>query len=254
MKNIVFMVNIKDPEKSTRVTPYQISIDSWKNWAKNNNSEVFVLEDRIYPKEQMNPNWHKLFVFDLLEANNIKYDQIMIVDADTIIHPNAPNVFNQTEYKFCAIHNDGSYDWVCRSMENYSKYLFNNYKFPIWEYINSGVLIMNKKHRFFYKKIIKYYLDNIQNILNMQKTFGVGTDQPIINFFMHIENIKFKILPYKWNMQEMNKKEILGDDMLFTKLGWVYHYNGIPGGDNSTYHWMKKTEEYFNKLKNNNNE
>ena len=72
-KNIIFIVNIKDPEKSTRVTPYQISINSWKNWAKNNNSEVFVLEDRIYPKEQMNPNWHKILVFDLLENENIDY-------------------------------------------------------------------------------------------------------------------------------------------------------------------------------------
>lgn len=247
-KNIIFIVNIKDQERSTRVTPYQISIDSWKVWAKHNNSEVFVLEDRIYPKEQMNPNWHKLFVFDLLEANAIEYDQIMIVDADTIIHPDAPDVFKLTEHKFCAVHNEGSYDWICRSMENYSKHMFGGYTFPIWEYINSGVLIMNKKHKDFYKKIVNYYLANVDNILTLQKTYGVGTDQPIINFFMHMEGIDFKLLPYEWNMQEMNKKEIVGEDMLFTKLGWIYHYNGLPGGDDSTYAWMKKTEEYFKSL------
>tara|TARA_R110000868_G_scaffold345426_1_gene606542 strand:+ start:5855 stop:6610 length:756 start_codon:yes stop_codon:yes gene_type:complete len=248
-KNIIFIVNIKDQHISTRSTPYQFSVDSWNIWAKKNNCEVVVLEERIYPKEVMNANWHKLFVFDLLEANDIEYDQVMVVDADTIIHPNAPNVFEQTEHKFCAVHNEGSYDWICRSMENYSKHLFDGYIFPIWEYINSGVLIMNKDHKQFYKKIVDYYLANVDNILTLQKTYGVGTDQPVINFFMHMERIDFKLLPYEWNMQAMNKKEILGDDMLFTKLGWIYHYNGIPGGDESTYIWMKKTDDYFKQLK-----
>ena len=48
-------------------------------------------------------------------------------------------------------------------------------------------------------------------------------------------------------MQDMVRKEILHDDMLFTKIGWVYHYNAIPNNVDSqlTTYWMKKTYEYF---------
>jgi len=61
--NIVFTVNIKNPDKPNRSTPYDLSIKSWKDWASKNDCEVFVLDQWIY--EEMNPNWHKLLVFDL---------------------------------------------------------------------------------------------------------------------------------------------------------------------------------------------
>ena len=60
-------------------------------------------------------------------------------------------------------------------------------------------------------------------------------------------NIDLKLLPYEFNMCDMNRKELFGDDLLFTKWGWVYQYNSIPNNkdDKLTYYWMKKTYEYF---------
>tara|TARA_A100000164_G_C21926461_1_gene783344 strand:- start:1787 stop:2539 length:753 start_codon:yes stop_codon:yes gene_type:complete len=247
MSNVVFMVNIKNDDNPTRVTPYEYSINSWKKWCDKNDSELFVLDQYIHEPNYSRPNWYKLYVFDLLEANEIDYDQILVVDSDTIVHPDCPNFFELSENKFCAVHNDGSYDWVCRSLENYSKHLFDGFTFPLWEYFNSGFLIMNKSHRDFYKKIIKFYLENRDFIVKLQDTFGVGTDQPVINFFVHKENIDLKLLPYRFNMQDMFRKEILGGDMLFTKVGWVYHFNAIPNNVDSklTVEWMKRTYEYF---------
>ena len=108
MKNVVFIVNLKDVKKPNRSNPYQYSINSWKSWCDKNNCELMVLEDRIYEENFMNANWHKLFIFKLLD---IKYDQVLIADADTIIHPNAPNVFEQTNHQFSVVHNYGSYDF-----------------------------------------------------------------------------------------------------------------------------------------------
>ena len=45
---------------------------------------------------------------------------------------------------------------------------------------------------------------------------------------VHRNNIDLKLLPYEFNMNDMNRKEILADDMLFTKCGWIYQYNAIP--------------------------
>ncbi len=247
MKNVIFMVNIKSNKKLNRTTPYEYSIKSWKKWADKNNCELFVLDEWVYDESIINPNWHKLLVFDLLENNEIDYNQILVVDSDTIPHPNCPNFFDMSENKLCGVHNDGSYDWVCRSIENYSKHIFDGFTFPIWEYINSGFLIINKNHKKLYQNIMKFYLENNENIRILQESFGVGTDQPVINFFIQKEKIDMKLLSYKFNMQDMFRKEILTDDLLFTKLGWVYHFNAIPNNVDSqlTIHWMKKT---YNKL------
>ena len=247
MSNIIFMTNIENQSKKDRVKPYKYSVSSWKQWASKNDCEFFMLENYIFEPDYMKPNWYKLYVFELLENQNVDYDQILVVDGDTIVHPECPNFFELSDNKFSAVHCDGSYDWTCRSMENYSKYLFDGFTFSIWEYINSGFLIMNESHKKLYKKILDFYFANRDSIVKVQDTFGVGTDQPVINFFLQKENIDLKLLPYIYNMQDMNRKEILGEDMLFTKCGWVYHYNAIPNNVDSelTVYWMKKTYEYL---------
>jgi len=245
-KNIVFIVNIQESDRSNS---YQYSIDSWKYWCKKNDCELFLLTERIYEKNIMNPNWHKLFVFDLLEANNIDYDQVLTVDADTIVHPDCPNFFNNTEHKYCAVHNEGCYDWVIRSIENYSKYLFDGLVFPFWEYFNSGFIIANESHKDLYKKILDYYFQNKENIINIQNTFHVGTDQPVINFFINKEEIDYKLLPYEFNMQDLSRKEILNNELTMAKIGWIYHFNAIPKEHGSPGYWMEKTFNHLYKNK-----
>jgi len=45
----------------------------------------------------------------------------------------------------------------------------------------------------------------------------------------------------------MDRKEILSEDLLFTKLGWIFQFNCIPNNkDNElTDYWMKKTYNHF---------
>ena len=118
MSNIVFIVNLPETKKVNRNKPYQFSIDSWKRWCDINEHQLVVLEERIYPEDYMNANWHKLFVFKLLEESDISYDQILIADADTIIHPYSPSPFEITNNKFSVVPSHGSFDWACRSIEN----------------------------------------------------------------------------------------------------------------------------------------
>jgi hypothetical protein len=39
----------------------------------------------------------------------------------------------------------------------------------------------------------------------------------------------------------MNRYEILDEELTFTKIGWIYHFNGIP--DEIRNYAMKKTSE-----------
>jgi len=245
-KNVVFLPAIVVEGNESRSAPYKYGIDSWKKWCQKNNAELFILDQLIYPIDYMKITWQRYMIHDLLEANDIKYDQVLMMDCDSIIHPDTPNFFEMTDNKFVGIHTQGSYDWVLRSMENYSKYIFNGEWFPFWEYIQGGFQITNKSHKQFYKDIIEFYQNNEPNIQEVQK-FHVGTDQPMLNFLLRKHNIDLKLLPWEFSMSDMARKEILDDDMTFTKCGWIYQYNAIPDNHDArrTADWMKKTYEYF---------
>lgn len=231
MSNVVFMVNLPEHKKPNRNAPYFYSIQSWKHYCDKHTLELFVLDQRIYDESYMNANWHKLFVFELLDANDIKYDKVLIVDSDTIIHPDAPNIFDliDEDHGFYAVHNSGSYDWLFRSMENYSKFIFGGQWFSFTKYFNSGVMVVDETWKEIFMNIITFYMNNKDVLVSMQETYHVGTDQPVLNFFINGQDYKpVRLLPYEWNMQDMVRREILDLNLTFTKYGWVYHFNSIP--------------------------
>jgi len=250
MKNVVFImdVDIKGDGRyaSSRREAYKYSIDSWKKWCDTNNCELFILNDLLLPNNEMGICWQRYYLFDILEANNIEYDQIAMVDADTIIHPDCPNFFELTEGKFTGVHCDASYDWVCRSIENYSKHMFEEHKMPFWEYIDCGFMVVNKKHKSFFKDIVNLYHSNKLAFKEMEK-FHVGTDQTPVNILANKNNVDLKLLPYEYNMVDLPRKELLADDLLFTNCGWIYQFNCIPNNEENkaTYYWMEKTYKHL---------
>lgn len=241
MSNVVFIVNIADPSKPGRSIPYQYCITSWKKWCDKYNHKLVILDQPVYPSHVMNANWHKLLVFDLLDNSQIAYDKILIADGDTMIHPDAPNVFDIATENLNVVRNYGSMDWVCRSYENYKQLLFPDISYSPLDYFNSGILIINKAHKPFYKQVLQYYLDNSAKIRSVQNNYKVGTDQPVLNFMARQCQVTIDFLGYEWNMQDMARFEILNDQLTFTKCGWIFHFNAIPGGDEARSQWITKT-------------
>ena len=97
MKNVVFFTNID--LANGRNSSYDYSIQSWKNFCDKNDCELIVWEDLIYPVDYMKITWQRYYLFDILDSNDIDYDQILMVDADTIVHPDCTNFFKQTLLK-----------------------------------------------------------------------------------------------------------------------------------------------------------
>ena len=261
MKNLIFMQNININRKETGMghlhgrgwteknTPYRYSISSWKKWAENNNCDVLLMEDLLTSTEQMGICWQRYYIFDMLENNGVleNYNQFLIVDADTIVHPDCPNFFELTEGKYTGVNVEGSMDWVGRSMEQFSKLVFKDSMVSCTLFSNGEVQIFNKSHRKFLKQVIDYYFDNKDSLQHVTNTYGIGTDQTPMNFLLRMHDIDVKLLPYEFNMQDMFRKEILDEQLTFTKLGWIYHYCAIPNNHNQeqTLYWMRKTYEHF---------
>ncbi|MAE82032.1 MAG: hypothetical protein CMB80_04805 [Flammeovirgaceae bacterium] len=240
-KNIVFMIAVNSENKKE----YQYSVNSWKHFCENNDAELFLLDEPVVDQSEMHIIFQRYYLFDMLKHTGVNYDQILMVDADTIVHPNCPNFFNMTDNKYCMVHDDGSYDWILRGMEHYKKHLFHDEWFDFWEYGNGGFQIVNKTHEEFFKKMIDLHFQNRELIYNLVDQFGIGRDQTILNFMLRKHDVDIKLLPYEFNMTCMPRKEIMGEDMLHTKMGHVMHFNGIPDKEVNVPLWMEKTYTYL---------
>ena len=247
-KNIVFIPHVKFNNRSRA---YHYSINSWAAWCKKNDCELLVWEEAIHDPEFMTIMWQRYYLFDILEANDIEYDQVLMVDADTIVHPNCPNFFNETEHKYCGVMNDGCYEWVLRSLNVYSDNVFNGDWVKPWEYINGGFQIVNSKHKEFFKEVVKFYLDNQKKLYDIQKSNGLGTDQTPVNYLIKKHNVDLKILPQCYNLHQMATKNLLylheshwwGDTLKnMYDSGWVYHFNAIPVNQlkRGTSYWLER--------------
>ena len=231
-KNIVFIPAI-DAGRG-RHHAYQYSINSWKSWAEKNDAEVLVWDTPLYEWGDMTIPWQRYHLFKILEHNDINYDQVLMVDSDTIVHPNTPNFFKMTDRKYCGVLDNGCWEWTGRSLRHY-KDLFDNFKLERGLYINGGFQIVNENHKEFFNEVLDFYFKNQDTLVKKQKA-GLSTDQTPINYLLQIKNVDLKLLPQTYNLHHMSSKNLLnfgqswwGDSLEnLYEQAWVYHFNAIP--------------------------
>jgi len=250
MKNIVFIPNVK--LNNNRSTPYHYSIKSWKRWSEQyDDVEVIEWDEPIMDTNKFKITLQRYWVHDILKHNEVEYDQVLLVDADTIIHPDCPNFFKETQGKLGVTLTNGCYEWVTRSIRDWGKACFpNEPKVKTWKYFNGGFQITNKSHIPFYKDVQTYYTENIDHINNMNDQIKAGTDQTIINYLVQQNNIDTEYMSESYNLQDLFRKNLLHipghswwPDTLegMYSAGWVYHFNSIPQNDRHVSYWMERT-------------
>lgn len=236
---------------------YKYSIMSWQGWADKNDCKVLVWDIPLYTWDQMTIPWQRYFLFDILEHNGIEYDQVLMVDSDTLVHPDTPNFFNFTERKYCGVMDLGCWEWTGRSIRLY-KDIFNDYKLDRSRYFNGGFQIVNESHKPFFKEVLTFY-DKYKEVLVEKQKQHLGTDQTPINYLVQQHNIDLKILPPTYNLHHMVSKNLLdfghswwGDTLQnLYEQAWVYHFNAIPRNNlnrNSAYFLKRAYEELWTNL------
>ena len=80
--------------------------------------------------------------------------KIAIVDSDTMIHWDCPDIFKLSNDKYTAVKDDLSIEWVYNSLVGYKKF-FPNTDLDWTDYVNNGILVLPKKNG---KEFIQLYL------------------------------------------------------------------------------------------------
>lgn len=252
MKNVVFIPNID--LGNGRSTPYHYSVKSWANWAKQYGYEVFEWTTPIMDPNTFPIIMQREWVFDILEHNKVDYEQVLVVDADTIVHPNCPDFFLETDFKYSAVVNNGCYEWVSRSKREWGKAMFPDQpNFLPQDYLNTGFVIVNKSHRWFLEKVQELYILKGTEIKRHRDRIKASTGQTIMNFMLKKYDIGVTKLSEAYNLQDLFRKNLLhipghswwSDELHFLDAGWVYHFNAIPKNPRDVSYWMERTYKYL---------
>ena len=261
MKNIIFIPYIKRNEvlgesgieKPRWGDEYLFGINSWKAWAEKNGCEVLIMDEPMVPESEMLITWQRWNALEILESNGIDYDQVLIVDADSIVHPDCPNFFELTNHEFSSQLTDGCYEFVNRGIGEYSRRFFNKeYCLPSYEFFQTGFVIVNKKHREFFKKVFDFYSENAADIIDSYKSIATGSDIVLLNCLRKEFGIELNILPKQFSIMDFTRKNLLltnpsrqwwNDDLSgLYNSGWIYQFTSISKNElnRDRAYWMER--------------
>jgi len=246
-KNILFFTSLKanDPNMDSYK---EWSLNTWKYYSDKHNCEMVILEDPLYDTEIMRPTWQRWNVFNILEHNDIDYNQVALIDIDTMVRWDTPNIFELSEGKYTGVIDDLSIEWIYNSIQGYKEY-FPNIDLQWDKYINNGILVLPKEGgKEFCDTVLKFYLDNVETLRDKQhNSLKKGTDQTPVNYLALQEfGDEINYLSKKYNMTHMYKTHAFAED-IFIKCSYIWHFNGIPREERNRYMrytWEKIKHNY----------
>mgnify|MGYP005990052467 FL=1 len=228
-KYLVYMVAVNHDASKFKNSDYaQYGIKSWEAWCKKRGIDFMVVEE--HNEEYSFPIWNKLDVYE----KGKDYEKIAIVDSDTMVHWDAPNIFEEIGSGVYGIQDDANLRWLNDSVSNYGGEFFPNFKINLDKYINAGVVYLDNKSLSVYEKLKDFYFQNREKLDAWNK--GGGREQTLFNFLLQENNYDINLLSPQWNMFAMHKKEMFshnwqdGNDKtpFFIKYSWVWHFTGFP--------------------------
>jgi len=262
-RNVVWWVGVKTDEFKEKYGGHawiDISRKSWEVWCEQNDVEFVAFEEPIEKDvRKYRINWQKsIFVFDELERRGIDYDQICLVDSSSIIKWDAPNFFEISDHKFCAVKETDNLKWVLDSIIGYESMF--NFKLDSIKYFSSGFLIFNKGHKELFNSFKQFYIDNVDEFVKRQDiTVRKGTEQTPINYWTQLHDVDVKLLPPTWKLTHIHRKEMFGHNWqlnedktpFFIKYGYVWFFTGFDKGERSKIMeqvWQSVKHFYDNKF------
>jgi len=238
-KNVIFWTGIKNQSLSDKYGGFEwmdYSKQTWQYWCNKNNVELVTFEEPYTDINIHRANWQKaIHCWDILDERGIDPENVFLVDASSMVHWNAPNIFDQIDHRLVAWNDLDNLKWVYDSIEGYKN--FFEYELDNSKYVNSGVIIFNKSHKEFFKSFKNLYYDNSENFIELQdKHVRKGTEQTPFNYWLQMQGIELNLdMPITWKLTHLHRKQMLGHNWqvgsdktpFFIKHGHVWFFTGF---------------------------
>ena len=225
--NAIYMVALNHNKSQYQHSVFaDYSIKSWEYWCEKNGVDFHCVTE--HDERYGFPIWNKLNVVEVCKD----YDKVGIVDCDTMIRWDAPNIFDEVVDGVYGVHDVANLRWREDSIRT-RQHFFPNHEMDLEKYINAGVVFLDNKSLSVYDKLREFYFEHQEELDNWTK--GGGKEQTLFNFHLQSLGYKVNIIPPIWNLVSMHKTELLqhnfqdGDDKtpFFIKYGYVWHFTGF---------------------------
>lgn len=221
------MVNIPNPNDLVKCSEYsEYSIFTWKYYCQKNNIDFLLMDENV--GNYTYPIWNKELIWKFGKG----YDKIGIVDADTMIRWDAPNIFDFIEDGIYGVNDLANLDWLLSSVRDRQRF-YPDTEMNLMYYLNAGVLFFTKDVLRTFKNLSNYYGIHHREINSIK---GGGKEQTLLNFQLQEDNVRINLLDPSWNLFSIDKKNMFihnwqlnRDDIPhFIKYAYVWHFTGFP--------------------------
>lgn len=236
-KNLIYIVNINDPTKQVQCNNYaKYSLKTWEYYCNKHNIDLFVLSNEnleqfkaMYNVPPLSyPIWFKEYVFKF----GHKYQKIGIVDSDTMVRWDAPNIFDEVTDGIYGVNDLCDLNWILSSIQD-RQHFFPNVKLDLMKYLNAGVLFFTKDVLKSFYHLMNFYLDQKHEI---DKLSSGGKEQTLLNFQLNEDHVKINLLDPLWNLLSIHRKNMFQHNWqlktdptpYFIKYAYVWHFTGFP--------------------------
>jgi hypothetical protein len=136
-------------------------------------------------------------VLDQLIAERGADAQCALIDADTMIRWDTPDIFALAK-GFSAVADQGAPRWILRSAKAFQP-LFPETSLPWWEYFNSGFIVLGAAQRPFIRAFLDFSVKNWPRLDAAMTSGDLGTEQTPLNFMVKREKEPVFFLPRPFN-------------------------------------------------------
>ena len=175
------------------------------------------------------PIWNKELIYKFGKG----YDKIGIVDSDTMVKWDAPNIFDSIKSnRFYGVNDLCDLNWLLDSINQRQKF-FPSVELDISKYLNAGVLFFPKEYLLVFEELLNFYLENKEEI---QEIKTGGKEQTLLNFILQKNEIIIDTLDPSWNLISIHRKNMFTNNWqlqvdsvpYFIKYAYVWHFTGFP--------------------------
>lgn len=171
-------------------------------------ADLLVLEN--LPDNLPSPHWAKFGIYELLRK---QYDRIAFIDADILIRPDAPSLFDLVPEDQFGIFNEGTYTPRAVCIHELRKvYNVTLKKWNGKDYYNTGVMVVSRQHRYLFKVT--------EEVKPLRNSFG---EQTFLNLKLMVSGVKIFSLPYQFNRMSIMDR-VIGISRLDS---YFVHYAGF---------------------------
>jgi hypothetical protein len=194
-KNIVIM-----PAFLTGPEPQFVknSKRAWMAWCEKYGHEFISIDTPIAPFEQIKPQIQKMWTMDILEANDIEFDQIAQVDYDTYPTDTCPDFFEMTNHNFAAVLDGGWLPALNRISRITKEMWFEDTTVTLDEFFNTGFVVFNKSHKPQLDLVKDFFTKHPEDLDNRLR-YALD-DQIVLNYAVKQSGCPVTFLPRSFNM------------------------------------------------------